>query len=240
MNDNLETLLFLLRLPFILLSQILHLSKPPTPKLSSMIQTREAALERIQTREPTPLPRIMPRTLTFNFEDDLDRSNSNNNDDDGTACCSSIRAAVAESQLSASPFFRLPLEVRRIIYMQVLGGQRLHIVRKHKRLRFLRCRAPSLEECPTPKCQGSVDGEGVWTGGFSGKERTDGGVLDLLLVCWRVYVHSRTVSATAKRLCALAAAPALLAEADAWNRVDWNLTEMPVRPGHKPRPAEPP
>ena len=25
-------------------------------------------------------------------------------------------------------------------------------------------------------------------GGFSGKERTDGGVLDLLLVCRRVYV----------------------------------------------------
>ena len=130
----------------------------------------------------------MPRTLTFNLEDDLDRSNSNNNDDDGTGCCSSIGAAVAESQLSASPFFRLPLEVRRIIYMQVLGGQRLHIVRKHKRLRFLRCRAPSLEECPTPKCRGSVDGEGVWTGGFSGKERTDGGVLNLLLVCRRVYV----------------------------------------------------
>ena len=95
---------------------------------------------------------------------------------------------MAGSQLSASPFFRLPLEVRRIIYMQVLGGQRLHIVRKHKRLRFLKCRAPSLEECPTPKCLGRVDGEGVWTGGFSGKERTDGGVLDLLLVCRRVGV----------------------------------------------------
>jgi len=34
------------------------------------------------------------------------------------------------------------------------------------------------------------------------------------------------------RLCALAAAPATLAEADAWNRVEWNLTEIPSRYSH--------
>ena len=39
-------------------------------------------------------------------------------------------------------------------------------------------------------------------------------------------LFSRTVNPTAKRLCALAAAPAILAEADAWNRVDWILAEM--------------
>ena len=186
MNDNLEALLFLLRLPFFLLSRMLRLSKPPAPKPSSK-STREAALERIQTLEPPPLPKTRLRTLTLEFEDHLDRSNHNNNNNGNTIFCPGGTAAVAESQLPASPFFRLPLEVRRIIYMHVLGGQRLHILRKFKRLGFLRCRALGPDECPTRECLGSVDGEGVWTGGFTGKERTEGGVLDLLLVCRRMY-----------------------------------------------------
>ena len=75
-----------------------------------------------------------------------------------------------------------------MIYMEVLGGQKLHIVRKHKRLGFLRCRALREVDCPTRECVGAVDGDGVWTRGFSGKERTEGGLLDLPRVCRRVYV----------------------------------------------------
>ena len=73
-----------------------------------------------------------------------------------------------------------------MIYTEVLGGQTLHIVRKRNRLGFLRCRAPRREACPTDSCLGSVDGDGVWTRGFSGKEKTDGGLLDLVLVSRRV------------------------------------------------------
>ena len=172
MNDNLESLLFLLRLPYFILSRLFRPSKPPPPK--SSIQTREAALKRIETNEPTPLPRIRPRTLTF---EEPHRCNE-------SACRSS--QAVGEAQRSIPPFFRLPLEVRQMIYTEVLGGQTLHIVRKRNRLGFLRCRAPRREACPNYSCLGSVDGDGMWTRGFSGKEKTDGGLLDLALVSRRV------------------------------------------------------
>ena len=172
MNDNLESLLFLLRLPYFILSRLFRPSKPPPPK--SSIQTREAALKRIETYEPTPLPRIRPRTLTI---EDLHRSNE-------SAFPSS--EAVGEAQPSNPPFFRLPPEVRQMIYTEVLGGQTLHIIRKRNRLGFLKCRAPRREACPTKSCLGSVDGDGVWTRGVSGKEKTDGGLLDLALVSRRV------------------------------------------------------
>ena len=172
MNDNLESLLFLLRLPYFTLSRLFRSSKPPPPK--SSIQTREAALKRIETNEPTPLPRIRPRTLTL---ENLHRSNE-----------SLFRSseAVREMQRSIPPFFRLPAEVRQMIYTEVLGGQILHIIRKRNRLGFLKCRALRREDCPTNSCLGSVDGDGVWTRGVSGKEKTDGGLLDLALVSRRV------------------------------------------------------
>ena len=34
------------------------------------------------------------------------------------------------------------------------------------------------------------------------------------------------------RLCTLAAGPAILAEVGAWNRIDWNLTEITSRYSH--------
>ena len=172
MNDNLEALLFLFRLPYLILSRKLGLSKPPPPK--SSIPTREAALKRIEINEPTPLPRIRPRTLTL---DNLHRSND-------ITCSSS--GAVGEVQQSIPPFFKLPLEVRQMIYTDVLGGQTLHIVRKHKRLGFLRCRAPHPDDCPTNSCRGAVDSDGIWTRGFSGTDKTDSGLLDLILVSRRV------------------------------------------------------
>lgn len=176
MNDNLEALLFLLRLPCLLIFRIFHRSKPPPSEPS--IQSREAALKRIESNEPTPLPKIRPRTLTLT---NLHQS------DEATTCCSS--QAVGEVvQRSIPPFFKLPLEVRQMIYTEVLGGETLHIVRKHKRLGFLRCRALRPDECPTRSCLGSVDGDGVWTRGLSGKEQTDGGLLDLPLVSRRMYV----------------------------------------------------
>ena len=174
MNDNVESLLFLLRLPYFILSHLFCPSKPPPPK--SFFQTREAALKRIEINEPIPLPRTRPRTLTLG---ELHRSNE-------SACRSG--EAVGEVQRSIPPFFILPLEVRQMIYAEVLGGQTLHIVRKRKRLGFLRCLAARWEDCPTESCLGSVNGDGVWTQGFSGKEKTDGGLLDLVLVSRRMYV----------------------------------------------------
>ena len=174
MNDNLETLLFLLRLPYFILAHFFCPSKPSPPE--SFIQTREATLERIEINEPIPLPRTRPRTLTLG---DLYRSNE-------SACRSG--EVVGEVQRSIPPFFKLPLEVRQMIYTEVLSGQTLHIVRKRKRLGFLRCRVARWQVCPTRSCLGSVDGDGVWTRGFSGKEKTDGGLLDLVLVSRRVYV----------------------------------------------------
>ena len=174
MNDNLESLLFLLRLPFFILSCLFCPSKPSPPK--SFIQTHEAALKRMEMNEPSPLPRIRPRTLTLGG---LHQSNE-------SPCCSS--EDVGEGQRSVQPFFKLPLEVRQMIYAEVLGGQTLHIVRKRKRLGFLRCHAARWEDCPTKSCLGCVDRDGVWTRGFSGKETTDGGLLDLVLVSRRVYV----------------------------------------------------
>ena len=138
--------------------------------------SNEATLKRIETKEPTPLPRIRPRTLTL---EDLQRR-------DDSACCS--RGVVKEAQRSIPPLFKLPLKVRQMIYTEVLGEQMLHIVSRRKRLGFLRCRAPRPEDCPTHPCLGIVDGDGVWTKGFSGKEKTDGGLLDLTLVSRRVYV----------------------------------------------------
>ena len=74
------------------------------------------------------------------------------------------------------PFFKLPLEVRQMIYTEVLGGQTLHIVRKRKRLGFLRCRTPRPEDCPTDSCVGSVTRTAMacGRGGIQGKRRRTG------------------------------------------------------------------
>ena len=173
MNDNLEALLFLLRLPCLLIFRIFYLSKPPPSKPST--QSREAALKRIESNEPTPLPKIRPRTLTLTT---LHQS------DEDTAYYSS--QAVGEVvQRAIPPFFKLPLEVRQMIYTEVLGGETLHILRQHKRLGFLRCRALRPDDCPKRSCLG---GDGVWTRGLSGKVQMDGGVLSLPLVSRRMYV----------------------------------------------------
>ena len=172
MNDTLEALLFLLRLPYLLLARALRPSNPPSPP---RVRT-DAARQRIEANEPPPLPDPRPRRLSL---------------DEGNGACDMRGAQQQQEEGASTPlFFNLPREVRDMVYREVLGGRRLHVVRKRRRLGFRACRVEAGRggECPTRECLGSVDAEGVWTGGFSGRERTDGGVLGLVLVCRRVYV----------------------------------------------------
>jgi hypothetical protein len=67
-----------------------------------------------------------------------------------------------------SPLFRLPLEVRRQIYEEVIGGYVIHIysLQAYKRMGHVRCKTPDIIGCTcrtrykqkgAPDCDGNID-----------------------------------------------------------------------------------
>ena len=83
-------------------------------------------------------------------------------------------------QQTESPFFRLPGEIRRMIYMQLLGDNVFHIVRRRQKLGHIRCRAsPYAGQCTSRSCRGLKLPSGVHAG-FG-----DGGIIQILQSCHR-------------------------------------------------------
>lgn len=101
-----------------------------------------------------------------------------------------------------SLLFKLPLELRELIYLALLGDKTLHIVRKDRRLGHLRCKvnkADPYSRCPVQlgrlqtdarhSCWGSYNRDGIWA---NNKQPSDGDILPFLRTCRRAY--SETIS----------------------------------------------
>ena len=91
-----------------------------------------------------------------------------------------------------SRLMQLPLELRRMIYRQVLGDKTMHMILKEHKLGHLRCKAPSAVDCPLGYngrtlsrecCWGTVDGANIWAPVSGTKEPTDGNVVPFLRTC---------------------------------------------------------
>lgn len=99
----------------------------------------------------------------------------------------------------ASPFFRLPLEIREKIYSEVLGHDTLHIVQLPKRLGHLRCTASKTSythnniicnrECFHP----SVPIQTYRHGEFINVEGTSDNSLSLIQTCRQIYNEASLV-----------------------------------------------
>lgn len=95
-----------------------------------------------------------------------------------------------------SSLFRLPLEIRTLIYRNVLGCGVVHILRMHKRLAHARCvgnlQDTDMREHPCWGNSALYPGYRYSSGYFSspvgGIPARDGGLLALLKTCRRVYV----------------------------------------------------
>ena len=79
---------------------------------------------------------------------------------------------------------RLPYEVRRQIYEEVLGGYLLHVVRMQGRLAHVKCWVPQAHGTNTRShdCWGYMDKEMIYLRG----RPSDGGLLGLLMTCRKV------------------------------------------------------
>lgn len=104
------------------------------------VMLSEATKHELTASEAILLPDVRSRVLTLSFSNDT------------------------ISQDCSNGFFKLPRELRDLIYQEALGDQVLHIVNKSKRLGYSRCRAASRDACPTPESLGSVETNGLWKG----------------------------------------------------------------------------
>ena len=81
-------------------------------------------------------------------------------------------------QQTASWLFKLPKEVRLMIYEEVLGGMIFHIVRRKTRLGHKLCKGSGdPEQCISDNCRGFKTESGVHTG------RGNGGLIQILQSC---------------------------------------------------------
>jgi hypothetical protein len=85
------------------------------------------------------------------------------------------------SEQTESPLFKLPREIRQMIYEQLLGGNVFHIVRRRKKLGHTRCRAyREPDQCIPTRCRGLKLPSGVHAG------YGDGDLIEVLQSCRRV------------------------------------------------------
>ena len=81
-------------------------------------------------------------------------------------------------QQTASLLFKLPREVRLMIYEELLGGKVFHIVRRKKKLGHKLCKGiGNPEQCISDHCRGFKIQTGVHAG------RGDGGLIQILQSC---------------------------------------------------------
>lgn len=79
---------------------------------------------------------------------------------------------------------RLPYDVRRIVYDDILCGNIFHIIRLRRRLRHLRCSAEEGEVRDLRQtCWGILMVDGRSIRDFYNDRRTDGGVVPLMRTC---------------------------------------------------------
>ncbi len=121
---------------------------------------KETTAERYARQAPQPLPSFRPRGLTL---------------------LESSASTPIGAQVKLSLLFRLPYEVRRQIYEEVLGGHLLHIVRMCGRLAHVKCMVPGAVGTNTRRhdCWGYMDKDLIYRRG----RPSDGGLLGLLKTC---------------------------------------------------------
>ena len=118
--------------------------------------------------DPQPLPTQRPRalTLTSQIED-------------------TVKSAPRQTALdqSSSLFFKLPPELRDMIYVYAIGGNRLHIRRQFGRLAHVKCIVPGATSRDTRlhKCWGPLYPPDI--DGYHPDEKGDWGLLSLLKTC---------------------------------------------------------
>ena len=90
------------------------------------------------------------------------------------------------AQTNSNLLLRLPYEVRRQIYVEVLGDHLLHIVRMHGRLAHVKCMVPHAGGTNTRRheCWGYMDKDLIYRRG----RPSDEGLLGLLKTCRQAYV----------------------------------------------------
>ncbi len=136
----------------------------------------------IPKARPTALPPIRPRALTA-----LPNPR--------TTPPSPEPSPTTYTQLQ-SPFFNLPLEIRRLIYRHTLTSGVTHIVRLGPRLGHVRCRDLHLERPWFHRCWGiTVKGSDLYHGPHDDFLNDDDDVetqdlLPLLMACRRIYTEA--------------------------------------------------
>lgn len=151
------------------------------PGCVNEIITTSALQEVHQKLPPVPLPSSRPRALTL----PLPPASPARPDCPQQQQQQQTTRAQSQSRL----FSKLPLELRRMVYECVLGGDVLHIVRLTRRIAHVRCRGSSERKSWRHPCWGHQSIDGLYMGIIgSSATRTDGGVLPLLRTCRLVYV----------------------------------------------------
>jgi len=88
------------------------------------------------------------------------------------------RQIINTDQQTVSLLFKLPREVRLMIYEEVLGGKVFHIVRRKEKLGHKLCKGSgNPDQCISDHCRGFKAASGVHGG------RGDGGLIQLLQSC---------------------------------------------------------
>lgn len=95
------------------------------------------------------------------------------------SCESSSALCNKESEVH---LFKLPLELREIIYREVLGGYMLHVGWRPRRMGHMRCESASMDACKVKGCYEMMGYRSVCYGSFG----INCGMLGLLLTCRRM------------------------------------------------------
>jgi hypothetical protein len=144
---------------------------------------------------PQRLPRHRPRALTGPLCDNLDRWSLS------WIPFMRSRQQQTSSQSQSSLLARLPVEVRQLVWREVIGGHVLHVARAHKRLLAINCAEHYSSKLPTRYhgCWGSTSGwiqlgttPGFYLSARGGHSAKPANLLPLLQTCRTIY--SETIS----------------------------------------------
>lgn len=143
-----------------------YVSYPTTTRRRHAWRSERNQSERWKNRAPRPLPALRERSLTLPL-------------------IPGTRQRTWDQSQSGF-FMKLPLEVRRLICHDVLGGEILHIATMHNRLGRIRCWAKEVQASLGYKCRGTGWSDGSHLGPRPGDPQ-DEGLLSLVMTCRRVY-----------------------------------------------------
>ena len=111
-------------------------------------------LKRRIDNAPVPLPKSRARSLTLRLSPPAAHGKAKKKD---------VTAQRTIDQLESSILYRLPLEIRIMVWEHALGGNHVHITRKRKRLGHAICPNPNLAiEGGKELCTATRDGYGFW------------------------------------------------------------------------------